>query len=108
MRSDHRRRDAATYKRLKEEIEAQRRGAQEKLKQAPPDVRTLDDLLSKVDRIAEILREGTPSQKKALLNSLFERIEVRDRELTLLRVREWARPMFNGESAENIDTAAES
>ena len=98
----------AEYDRLKAEIEAQQSETQKTLAQAPTDVQSLDDLLGKVDQIAEIIRAGTAEQKKRLFNSLFERIEERDGELTLLRPREWARPFFNGGHGVHVEEVAES
>ncbi len=88
--------DKKEYDRRKVEIEAQQRDAQDKLRHAPTDVRDLEDLLNKIDEFAEVIREGTPQQKKKLFNALFERIETRDGEMTLLKPREWAKPFFNG------------
>ncbi len=88
--------DKKEYDRRKSEYEAQQHEAQKKLASAPADVQDLDDLLKKVDQIAEVIRDGEPQQKKKMFNALFERIETRDGELVLLRPREWSRSYFNG------------
>jgi DNA invertase Pin-like site-specific DNA recombinase len=87
------------YEQRKKEIESQRNMAQRIAQQAPSDVRQIEDLLAKIDQIAEIIREGEPEQKKKLIATLFERVEQRDGTVTLVLPRAWAQPFFNGNGA---------
>jgi DNA invertase Pin-like site-specific DNA recombinase len=88
--------DRAEYQRRKQEIDTAMRAEQAKLRNAPADVHDIEDLLPKVDQIAEVIRDGQAPRKKELLNALFERIEERNGEMTALIPRAWARPFFNG------------
>jgi hypothetical protein len=56
--------DRAEYELSKQEIELEMREAQKWLQNAPADVKDLEGLLSKVDRIAEIIQAGSPERKK--------------------------------------------
>lgn len=81
------------YMRRKAEIEAELRQARLQLRDAP-DVVRIEDLIPKIDRIAEVIREGSAQNKKELFRTLFERIEQVDGKITRVVVREWARPFF--------------
>jgi DNA invertase Pin-like site-specific DNA recombinase len=87
--------DRAEYARRKAEIEAQIRDVQAHLGDAPPDAARLEQLLPKIDQIAEIIREGSAQHQKELYRTLFERIEQVDGRITRIVAREWARPLFN-------------
>lgn len=69
--------------------------AQKRLQNAPAGAKDLEDLLPKVDRIAEIIKAGSPERKKELVNTLFMRIEERDGHITAVFPHDWARPFFN-------------
>jgi hypothetical protein len=52
--------DRTEHQQRKLEIDSQVRKAQGKLRHAPPDVKTLEDLLPKVNQIAAVTQEGEP------------------------------------------------
>jgi DNA invertase Pin-like site-specific DNA recombinase len=88
--------DKMEYRRRKEGIEVHLREIQGRISQAPEGIRDIEDLLPQIDRIADVIRQGSPERTKRLFNTLFDRVEQRDGELTLLRPQAWARPFFNG------------
>lgn len=88
--------DKSEYDRRKQQIESDIRKAGEGLRAAPRDVRDIEDLLPKIERIADVIRAGSAENKKKLFATLFERIEQRDGRLTQITPREWAKPFFNG------------
>jgi hypothetical protein len=90
--------DKAEYQRRKTKIEEQQQEARQTLRAAPPDVKTLDDLLPKVDQIALVIREGDPAHQRVALTALFERVETLGGAVSKAIPREWARSFFNGES----------
>ncbi len=51
----------AEYQRRKAKIEEQRQELSQKMRAAPPDVKTLEDLLPKIDQIAVVIRDGDPA-----------------------------------------------
>lgn len=81
------------YTRRKTEIEAELRQVRLQLRDVPNMVR-IEDLIPKIDRIAEVIREGGAQNKKELFRTLFERIEQVDGKITRVVVQEWARPFF--------------
>lgn len=85
--------DRGEYARRKAEIETQIRQAQTGLRDAPGVVK-VEDLIPKIDRIADVIREGSAQRKKELYRTLFERIEQVDGQITRVVIREWARPFF--------------
>lgn len=89
--------DRAEYAQRKAEIETQMQAAQARLLDAPPDAARLEQLLLKIDRIADIVRDGSAQRKKELYRTLFERIEQVDGRITRIIIREWARPFFKNE-----------
>ena len=88
--------DDAEYHQRKAKIEAQRQEFSYKLRSAPPDVKTLEDLLPKIDQIAAVIREGDPAQQRLSMTALFERVQVLNGEVSEITPRDWARPFFNG------------
>ncbi len=90
--------DKAEYQRRKAKIEEQLQEAELRVRDAPPDVRTLEDLLPMVDQIAGVISQGDPARQRQVLSALFERTEVLDGKITKAKPRDWARPFFNGET----------
>jgi site-specific DNA recombinase len=86
--------DKPEYDRRKGQIESEIRKSSEGLRAAPRDVRDIEDLLSKVEHIADVIRAGSAENKKKLYATLFERIEQRDGRLTQIIPRAWAKPFF--------------
>jgi DNA invertase Pin-like site-specific DNA recombinase len=86
--------DRNEYTRRKLEIETQIRETQKRLPPAPAEVRSIEDLIPQIDRIADVIRQGSVRNKKQLFRTLFERIEQQGGRITRLVVREWARPFF--------------
>ncbi len=82
------------YEQRKKQIDSEIRKASEGLRAAPRDARDIEDLLAKIDRIADVIREGSPEHKKRLFQTLFERIEQRDGRVTKVIPRTWAKPFF--------------
>jgi hypothetical protein len=60
----------------KAKIEAYRSETERRLKAAPADVKTLEDLLPKIEWIAAVIRGGDPEQQRAVLTALLERVEA--------------------------------
>jgi DNA invertase Pin-like site-specific DNA recombinase len=85
------------YQARKREIEQQLAEARARLHDAPPDIAQLERLLPQIDQIAQIVAQGTPEQKRDVLSSLFEHVEEIGSVVTVVRVRDWARPFFNGD-----------
>ena len=56
-----------------------------------------EDLIPKIDMIADVIRERSVQNKKELFQTLFERIEQVDGQVTRVVVRAWARPFFESE-----------
>jgi DNA invertase Pin-like site-specific DNA recombinase len=88
--------DKAEYRRRKTRIEEQQQEANRNLQGAPPDVKTLEDLLPRVDQIAWVIREGEPIHQRVALAALFERVEILNGAISKAIPREWTRPFFNG------------
>lgn len=81
----------------KTKLEEQIAESQTHLHDAPIDVKELELLLTQIDHIAGIIANGEPARQREVIASLFERYETREGKITLARLREWARPFFNGD-----------
>ena len=90
--------DKAEYQRRKAKTEEQLQEAELRARDAPPDVRSLEDLLPMVDQIAGVISQGEPARQRQVLSALFERTEVVNGKITNAKPRDWARPFFNGET----------
>lgn len=55
---------------------------------------TLPQLLSQIDQVAEVIAAGTPQQQKAVLNTIFVRMEIRNGEIEAYTVQPWAQGLF--------------
>ena len=88
--------DKTEYQRRKAKIEEQLQEAELRARDAPPDIRTLEDLLPMVDQIAGVISQGDPARQRQILSALFERTDVLDGKITSAKSRDWARPFFNG------------
>lgn len=85
------------YHRRKSKIEEQRQELSRKMRTAPPDVKTLEDLLPKIDQIAAVIREGDPAQQRLSITALVGRVETPNIKVSKIEPREWALPFFNRE-----------
>lgn len=85
--------DAEEYRRRKEEIAEAIAQAEARLGLLP-NGKTTGDVMAQIDRAAEVIAGGTPEQQKAVMNTLFERMEQRDGQIERYVSQSWARGLL--------------
>ncbi len=86
--------DATEYRRRKEEIGTAIAEAEARLG-LPPNGKTTRNLLAQIDQVVEVIAGGTLEQQKAVMNTLFERMEQRNGQIERFVLHSWARGLPN-------------
>jgi len=59
-----------------------------------PNGKATQNLLAQIDQMAEVIAGGTPQQQKAVMDTLFERIDERNGQIERFVLHSWARGLL--------------
>ena len=69
--------------------------AKGRVNEVAPDRRKLEQHLSRLDRIIDVIREGSLEEQREAIGALVERAEEKDGALIRVVMREWARGLLS-------------
>ena len=85
--------DKDEYHRRKEMITTAIAEAEAKLGRLPNGT-TVQEVLSRIDHVAEVIASGTLRQQKEVMNTLFEKVEQRNGQIEGVVLQSWARELI--------------
>jgi hypothetical protein len=87
--------DKAEYGRKSEQFKRQLAEAQGRVGEIAPDLRKIDQRLSRIGRVIDLVREGSSEEQREAIDALVERAEEKDGKLVRVVLREWSRGLLD-------------
>ncbi len=84
------------YDRQHERYKRQLVEARARLGSVAPDMRNIEEHVSRMDRIIDVVREGNLEEQREAIDALIERAEEKDGTLVRVVFREWAKGLLGG------------